>query len=145
VRAPSIPREPLLLGLAGLIPFAALSVVLVFAPAAAPADAMRGLVIYAAVILSFMGGVHWGLALQQAPSASFSESVVPSLIAWAAAAFFEPKPALSVMAAGFLALLAYDLAVVRAGGAPGWYRPLRVGLTTTVVLAIGLTVICAPA
>jgi Protein of unknown function (DUF3429) len=119
--------------------------VLVFAPAAAPADAMRSLVIYAAVILSFMGGVHWGLALQQAPSASFAASVVPSLVAWGAAAFFDPKTALSVMASGFLALLAYDVAVVRAGGAPDWYRRLRIGLTTVVVLAIGLALIGAPA
>ena len=144
MREPTIPLEPLLLGLAGLIPFAGLSAALAFAPSSAPDDAVRILVLYAAVILSFMGGVHWGLALRQAPGTSFAASVVPSLMAWAAAGFLDSRTALITMATGFLVLLAYDIKVVRASGAPEWYRPLRIGLTTGVVLSIANAVLSVP-
>ena len=143
MRELTIPLEPLLLGLAGLVPFAGLSAAMAFAPASAPDDALRILVLYAAVILSFLGGVHWGLALRQAPGTSFTASVVPSLLAWAAAAFLEPKAALIVLGAGFAALLVYDIAVVRGRGAPVWYRPLRVGLTAIVMTSIALAVLSA--
>jgi hypothetical protein len=62
-----MPRSALLLGVAGLIPFVGLSLLLAFAPALAPADALRIVALDAAVILAYMGGVHWGLALRDAP------------------------------------------------------------------------------
>jgi Protein of unknown function (DUF3429) len=121
--------------MAGLIPFVGLSGVLAIAPALAPANALTLLAVYAAVILSFMGGVHWGLALKNAAGTSYFASVLPALWAWAAVAFLEPKWSLAAIAAGFAALLLYDVAVVNAGGAPAWYKRLRIGLTAVVVAA----------
>lgn len=61
------PPLVLLLGLLGLIPF----IVTAYLAAAwqAPADlrALTALIAYAAVILSFLGGVHWGFALVELP------------------------------------------------------------------------------
>lgn len=118
-----------------MFPFVALSGVLAITPAMAPANALTLLALYAAVILSFMGGVHWGLALKDAVGTSYFVSVIPALWAWSAIAFFGPKLALAVIAAGFAALLVFDLAVVKAGGAPAWYKRLRLGLTVVVVTA----------
>jgi hypothetical protein len=41
---------------------------------------------YAAVVVAFLGGIHWGLAFRQrVPSPSlFASGVVPSLVAWVA-------------------------------------------------------------
>ena len=41
---------------------------------------------YAAVIVSFLGGVHWGIGFQMAepPASLFTWGVVPSLVAWMA-------------------------------------------------------------
>ena len=86
-----IPASALLLGLAGLIPF--------FAGAAAQfhalplLDAEAGLklvVIYGAIILSFLGGIRWGTAIGPydtgRQSLEFSASVHGSLAGLAAAA-----------------------------------------------------------
>jgi hypothetical protein len=77
------------LGYAGLVPFvlgALLLWVLVLVRAEAHTFAALALSAYAALILSFLGGIHWGLAFRQtAPAASlFVWGVVPSLVAWMA-------------------------------------------------------------
>ncbi len=69
--------------------------------------------------------------------------MIPSLIAWGAVAFLPAKAALAWTAAGFIGLLLYNLAVVRAGGAPPWYRTLRLDLTTVVMLSLALVVLAS--
>ena len=82
-----IPPAALILGLGGLIPFAACAAALLgnwsLPLIDDPARAMLG---YAAVILSFLGGVRWGFALRMADSGlqarAFALSVGPSIAAW---------------------------------------------------------------
>jgi hypothetical protein len=82
----AIPRPALLLGWAGVIPFAA------FAFATALELRLPGLrpepilLAYAAAILSFMGGAQWGLAIGEAPVGGqrLAVSVIPALLAWTA-------------------------------------------------------------
>lgn len=86
-----LPLNPvaLRLGYAGLIPFV-LGALLIWLLAGysleAHAFVALGLSAYAALILSFLGGLHWGLAMrQQIPSPMpFVWGVVPSLLAWVA-------------------------------------------------------------
>ncbi|MFT4933515.1 MAG: hypothetical protein ACI9LT_000183 [Pseudoalteromonas distincta] len=136
-----IPRPALLLGAAGVIPFAALAVLMVIGGAGllAPEQAERILRLYAALILSFMGGAQWGLASASArgPSArALAVSVLPALFAWAA--FLVPsRPGLLALAAAFLALMLYDLWTVARGEAPAWYGRLRIGLTLAVIASLG--------
>lgn len=54
-----VPRPALALGVAGLIPFAACTAALWMADPAWQTEAGRMLLGYAAVILTFLGGVHW--------------------------------------------------------------------------------------
>jgi hypothetical protein len=138
----SIPRPALVLGAAGVIPFAALALLMALGGAGllAPEQAERVLRLYAALILSFMGGAQWGLASASArgPSArALAVSVLPALFAWAA--FLVPsRPGLLALAAAFLALMLYDLWTVARGEAPAWYGRLRIGLTLAVVACLAV-------
>jgi len=137
----TIPRSAVLLGWLGVVPFAALSLAPLLLGPHEAVRAVTGLVLYAAIILSFMGGAQWGLAMarevdQQADlSRRLTVSVLPALAAYAMA-ILPPRAALLGLALVFGALLAYDLATVRAGIAPAWYARLRIQLTVAVVLCL---------
>ena len=93
---------------------------------------------YAVVILTFMGAVHWGLAMRMdgAPAArQYSFSVLPALLAWLALAMPQVW-GISCLIAGFVALCVYDGAAAARGDAPAWYPRLRLPLTTVVVLCL---------
>lgn len=144
------PLAALVLGVLGLVPFVALPIVSIAGPSL-PLPAWIGahltvpaLLLYAAVILSFMGGVQWGLAMRPGYAESSTESrrygisVLPALLAWLAL-LVDTRTGLFCLAVGFVALLIYDIWTVRRGEAPNWYERLRLGLTSVVVLAISLT------
>ena len=57
-----IPPAAKLLGYAGVLPFAALGLAHFFAGGAVSAHALQGFLSYGAVILSFLGGIRWGVA-----------------------------------------------------------------------------------
>lgn len=137
-----MPPVARLLGWLGLLPFLALALGgFISLPAIGRDPLWRT---YAAIILSFMGGVQWGLAVGSSPghpgaAQRYAVSVTPALVAWASLAL-PPAPSLSLLLLGFLALLAYDLWTVRSGAAPPWYARLRIQLTSVVslCLAVGL-------
>lgn len=146
----SIPRTPLILGLAGLLPFlwGALTVLLpdlglrtaqIVGPRFAGPYVM---LFYGAVILSFMSGVLWGFATKASGSRAatgYALSVLPAL--WA---FFMtgggPQSAGTSLIFGFAGLLLLDTHFARHGLAPGWWMPLRLLLSAVVIgcLAIGV-------
>lgn len=138
---PPIPAMALALGIAGLIPFVGLAGVIAVNAHLPATDAWRVLTLYGAVILSFMGGVHWGLAMARGQSSGYAASVAPAIAAWFAVAFLPARPATTVLAFGFALLLLYDLAAVRRGDAPIWYAPLRRGLTAIVVGALAVALL----
>lgn len=142
MQSPSrIPRPALVLGWLGVVPFVALAGAAIVGGAVPPATAVTALVLYAAIILSFMGGVQWGLAMAatsqsaEMRSARMVASVMPALAAFAL--WLLPTTlALSGLAVVYAGLLVYDLGSVRAGVAPPWYAPLRLQLTAAVVIAL---------
>ena len=135
------PRPALLLGWAGVIPFALLTAVLVLGMELGPVDphwALRG---YGAAILSFLGGAQWGVLLARTQEADllwrYGVSVLPALLGFLC--LLTPHTFGHVgLAVGLLALLAYDLSTVRRGLAPGWYGPLRLQLTAAVVVPLAI-------
>ena len=92
---------------------------------------------YAAVILSFMGAIHWGLAMRGAPRAgrAMALSVLPALLAWFALSI-PPGGGLAVTAVGFAGVYWMDARAVAAGAAPAWYRRLRIPLTLAVLACL---------
>ncbi len=130
----SIPVAPLLIGLAGLVPFWGLALAL-FAPRLVPwghAASAIALVIYAALIISFLGGIRWGLAVaapaQAEVRAHYAVAVAPSLAAWALLGLPEPW---RLVALGMLALGLgpVDRGLVASGLAPAWFGRLRIILS----------------
>lgn len=136
---PELPAPAVILGAAGLIPFLLLTGLWLTGVGAEAAVARGALLAYSIAILSFLGAVHWGLAMTAEPGAQpwrrYFVSVIPALAA-TAAAFIEGSLQFLWLAACFLALLAYDLYAVRLGEAPRWYPRLRWPLTVAVCVCL---------
>lgn len=129
------------LGLAGLIPFFGAAAALWVGPPSLRGTALLALLAYAAVILSFLGGVRWGLETGRAQgprTGAFILSVLPSLLAWAAlvgAASVPPASQLLLLGVGLFAAGVWD---IRSPSLPSWYRQLRVVLTGGALLALAI-------
>ena len=145
-----IPLAPLLLGLAGLIPFVWGALTYLIDPLAQWGAQTLGprfvgpyvQLFYGSVILSFMSGVLWGFATKAEgarAATGYGLSVIPAL--WA---FFMtgggPTTAGMNLIFGFLGLLALDFAFTNWGLTPRWWMSLRVLLTTIVVLCLAVGV-----
>lgn len=147
---PTIPRSALVLGWLGVLPFVGLALLILFGRdlgvAWTPSTAM---IAYGACILSFMGGVQWGVTLLTrrggaivAGSGSeawgYGISVIPALIAWPCL-LLPARDGLIGLILGFALLLIYDARTVRDGLAPPWYTALRAQLTGAVVICLALS------
>jgi hypothetical protein len=136
----AIQRPALLLGWAGVIPFALLTAAIVLGVEVSSLDPRGALRAYGATILSFLGGTQWGALLprnQEEVSLPwrYGVSVLPALLGFLC--LLAPHTlGLAGLVAGFLGLLAYDLSTVRSGLAPEWYRKLRLQLTGGVVVLL---------
>ena len=134
-----VPRPALHLGFAGLVPFLASSLGVWIAPYRWNLFAVDVQLAYGAVILSFMGAVHWGLAMAAGRDGlSYSRlgwSVLPALLGWIAL-LLNPVLGLLLLAAGFAAVYLGDLRSIAAGNTPAWYRALRKPLTVIVLLSL---------
>jgi len=136
-----------LLGFAGLIPFFLMMAGTWLADPSWLNDFVRGQLAYAIVILSFLGGVHWGAAMM-CSDLSLADTklallwgVTPSLIAWSATLF--GGFGFAVLMAGFIAALQVDKQLFARYGMPPWLMGLRWRLTVAVVLMLAATVIGA--
>ncbi len=132
--APSGPtREARLLGIAGLLPFVAGAAALWTVPSEWVGLAANGLLAYAALIVSFLGGIHWGLAMPQAAQRrkQLIWAVLPSLLGWAAL-LLNSIWGLVLMAASLLLCYVVDTQFYRAQGLGHWLR-LRAMLTVIAV------------
>jgi hypothetical protein len=124
------------LGYAGLLPFALLAALLWTVPADWQALAAAALVGYGAVIASFLGGVHWGIAgqlPQQAAKFHYVWGVVPSLLGWVA--LFMPASA-GLPLLGLVLTTCY-LIDRRSYPRVGWaaWLPMRLQLTAVALLS----------
>ncbi|PHY12617.1 DUF3429 domain-containing protein [Caulobacter sp. B11] len=135
--APGTPRVVLAYGLLGLIPFLAPPVLGWLFPQWTPLAA-EGLALYGGLILSFLGGARWAMAVRQAPvdGRIVSLAMLPTLVALAL--LLLPADRRAAQLAGLaLALLIHGVWDMRSRGLPDWYPRLRLILTLGGV--IGLT------
>ncbi|MAA99044.1 MAG: DUF3429 domain-containing protein [Stappia sp.] len=130
------------LGLAGLVPFVAGAAYLTVAAfevvsPAATGHAALAVMLYGAVILSFLGGARWGAAMQagERGAAGYAFSVLPSLVAWIAT-MLPPVQGLLMLAAGLLLQGMADTRAASAGLLPAWYGGLRARLTMVAVVSL---------
>ena len=134
---PDAPAPAVVLGLAGVIPFAA-GALGSFWAGAIGAFATKALLAYGAVILSFLGGIHWGLAIGQGDPSyrRLGVGVAPSLVGWVALLLGGGAAGLLLLAAAFVAVLGLDVQLTRDGMAPAWFPRLRTALTAAVVVCL---------
>jgi len=93
---------------------------------------------YGAVILSFLGGVKWGIVLNGSTEHQWREltlSVLPSIVAWMAL-LLPGAGTLLLLAAALLGQYWLDFLSVRHGDLPRWFGKLRIVLTVGAVLSL---------
>ncbi|MEL6870841.1 MAG: DUF3429 family protein [Pseudomonadota bacterium] len=137
------PTLPRLLGVGGLIPFVALAVADIAGIMPGNINARFALLAYAATILSFVGAVHWGMAVNDSDSRTtaglFAASVLPALVAWVAL-LLPGTAGLWLFIVGFPAWYVWERTQVWYLY-PRWYRGLRTLLTSIVTLALLATAV----
>lgn len=121
------------LGVAGLLPFiaGAAAVWLLGPQDRLPAVALLA---YAALIASFLGGIHWGLAMRDssADAAQLLWGVSPSLLGWLALVL-PPRWGLLLAPATLIACYAVDRQLYLRFGLGSWLG-LRAGLASLCCL-----------
>lgn len=130
-----VPRLAVGLGYLAVVPFVCgAALVLLVHPTMRPVAAQT-LSAYAAVVVSFIGAMHWGLAFPQpkpAPSLFFW-GVTPSLFMWLAV-LLQPSLGLVLEAALLVACYLVDRRVYPLQGVARWL-PLRLRLTIVATMA----------
>ena len=144
------------LGYAGLIPFLGLAVLTgVFSGTETASALTQYNLIYALCIVSFLGAVHWGLAIslanQEQPAylagldqaefetRSFIWGVTPSLLAWLAGAFSPPEYTLWILVVTLAFVWLVDQRMLKPMKAFEQYLKLRNHLTLGAIAGLLLT------
>ena len=129
------------LGLGGLAPFVGLALASWLAGADLAARLVTAQLGYGAVILSFVGALHWGAALAapavtpRAATIALGWSVVPSLAGWVAL-LVGARWGLLLLAGAFVVALAVDWVLYRRYEFAGWFLGLRALLTAVAVVSL---------
>ena len=133
VNPPLVPRW---LGLAGLLPQLAAVAVVLSGDGPLHFAALSLGYAYAALILSFLGGLWWGIAASRpdAPEWLWVAAVVPSLIALGSAVPWAlgetwPGPSLLILGIAQIAALGVDMVLSRRNLTPPWWMRLRLPLS----------------
>ena len=132
------PQAALWLGYAGVLTFVGCLRGMIIAPTPWSTFAKIGLLAYGACILSFLGGIHWGVAVTgtrettTGPWRHLALAVLPALIGWIAL-LFGSQWGLELLICGFALALWGDVISQREGLSPGWSLRLRIPLSAIVI------------
>lgn len=124
------------LGYAGLAPFVLLTALMWLVDAELLPFVSVALGGYAATIVSFLGGVHWGIGFMKgeaAPRFHFIWGVVPALIAWLAL-MMPAYAALPLLGLVLVACYAVDRKTYPTAGLAHWLS-MRLRLTVLATLS----------
>lgn len=169
-RFKSVPRESHILGLAGTLPYMGTSLSTVFLAWDLNKEWPTGNAFYdtifvdhetakyllsiieplqlgyGAVIISFLGAIHWGLEyaekepLRERTRFRYGMGLAASIIAWPTL-FLPVEYALTTQFMAFVALYFADSRAATRGWAPQWYGTYRFLLTAMVGLAIFISLV----
>ncbi|GBD55852.1 DUF3429 domain-containing protein [Gluconobacter wancherniae] len=146
-----LPFLAVLLGLAGLLPFVTLGGWIFLAGLFTPLPHLTLILLaYGACILSFLGAVHWGLAMERPDIITISGpstrdrqrlllGVCPSLWAWLClciGVLANMRAGYFLEIIGFAATFMIERAAWRQGALPPGYLPLRAVLTAVVIISL---------
>jgi hypothetical protein len=128
----------------GALVFAALTALLFATQAQVRIPAIFALVTFAAVVLSYLGGIEGGLALhdqtgtEHTRAVAFALSSLPALAAWGVLWLPSPHWQLGAALGLFVAVWMTDLWLARQGLVPSWFVDLRTAVTAVVALTLGV-------
>lgn len=133
-----MPSHPTItrLGYAGLVPFVLLAALMWLVDAELLPFVAIALGGYAATIVSFLGGVHWGIGFMtagNAPRVHFVWGVAPSLMAWLAL-MMPSYAALPLLGLVVLACYFVDSKTYPSAGLASWL-PMRLRLTVVATVS----------
>ena len=137
------PTFTTILGLAGVIPFIFLTIMIVLGAEPLLAEYIFCLITYGAVILSFLGGIIWG---QMVGSFSLENenlnlqkylliSIMAALLSWTSL-LISPKNGLVLLGICFSFLIFVEKKLKKIKIIPAWYFKLRKFLTILVGLSL---------
>jgi len=152
--AGQVPQPVMILGLAGALPYLGTSLTTIYLAkeaGLAAAGKVAGLdpgvalgvlnncldiqVTYGAVLLSFLGALHWGFEFAgyggQKGYNRLLLGITPALVAWPTLAI-APMTALAIQWVGFTSLWFADMRASAAGWTPKWYSQYRFYLSVLV-------------
>ena len=144
-----MPLLAILLGVLGLVPFIGCGLAALSPDAGTAERMLNALIGYAAVILGFTGGIHWGLQLQAPQSDASLErtrlglGIVSPFVAWVALLLplvVAPWVALIVLIAAYIGAVLAEQKAGRRSMLPPRYLWLRWGYTV-VAVAMMVTVL----
>ena len=127
------------LGYAGLLPFVFLAMGLWLVGADLHPSVALAMQAYGAVIVSFLGGIHWGVGFRNAliapaaPRVHFIWGVVPSLLAWVAV-MMPAHAGLPLLGGVLIGCYVVDSRTWPAAGLAPWL-PMRLQLTLIASLS----------
>ncbi len=131
-------RLLLTLTFAGVIPFLLLTILL-YNHWVAQSKVLAMLFSYAAVILTFLGGIQWGIGIVRLDANTlkfkhlFTLSILPSLAAWLLLLIDFPKLQLIGFIISFVSVLVIDTLLTLKDIMPRWFLLLRFGVSLIVI------------
>ena len=139
------PQLAKLMGFGGLIPFFGCAVLMYAGNTEASIIALFASAIYAAVILSFVGAVHWGLTMREDRSTYwYVWSVIPAIMGWLAVVLLDIKISLLALAIAFTLAWSVDRQASLQGLIPAWYMQMRHILTAGATISLLATAFAPP-
>lgn len=133
------------LAVAGAVPFLlATGALFVSESSSIRVPAITALVTYSAVILSFLAGIEWGLAIRDESGTEVTRAValglstVSSLAAWAMLWLPSPTWQVGTALGLFAGVWAADQWMAARGLLPAWFIDLRTAVTALVVAILAL-------
>ena len=143
-----VPVLAVILSAAGLIPFVGCALLAVRADPVHGAVSAIALINYGAVVLAFLGGVHWGFVMegQEAPAERqrLVLGTVPALIGWIASLLgtnAHPVFGIALLIAGFVTTAVVEHRARRLDLMPHGYMMLRWVMTCIVTLLLATVLV----
>lgn len=126
-----------IMGFGGLVPFIVCPALMYFGGGGVAITALFAHAVYAGVILSFVGAVHWGLAMREDRSPYwYVWSIIPAILGWLAIILLDIQFSLVALAIGFTLSWSVDRQAHARGLIPNWYMTMRHILTTGATISL---------
>ena len=138
------PWGALITGAAGLIVFFSFALAIAVGSPTIAVNAYLQLIHFSALMLSFIGAIHWGLAIGAqergvtVPVWWYQASALPMTLGWLTLVLVSPTAKILLLSLGFLIAFMLDVSVTARHIAPLWHKNFRKFMTISVLIALAI-------